>query len=90
MKRLLLLALTAGLISPIAANASHYLVLQYYKQANKGSARNPRVADYSSPGITVIPMESRSQCITAGEELMESMYKPVKFFDGRYRCIEGK
>ena len=90
MRFFLLLALGIGIFLPTAANADYYLILQYYKQANKGSAKNPRIGDGSSPGISVIPMESRSQCIAAGEDLMENMYKPVKFFDGRYRCIEGK
>ena len=88
--RKLLFPLLAVLALPNAVNADYYLVLQYYKQANVGSGENPRVADYTSPGITVIPMETLAQCTSAGNDLIKTLYKPVNSFEGQYRCIEGR
>tara|TARA_Y100001968_G_scaffold331561_1_gene386644 strand:+ start:1252 stop:1524 length:273 start_codon:yes stop_codon:yes gene_type:complete len=90
MKRLLLLAITAGLLSPIAVKAETiYLVLGTYKQHTV--KKEPRLdTQTGSPSIQIIPMESLAQCNAAGEDLMENLYKPIKFFAGGYRCIKGK
>lgn len=74
--------------SPAANAATTYLVLGSYKQPDGGS--KPRVAQYSSPSLQVIPMESIEQCEAAGRQITEKVYKPVWFFDGRWTCVEGK
>jgi len=90
MKRFLLLALTAALVLPTAANAETiYLVLGSYRQHSRRNS--PYVdPDGSSPSIQIIPMETFAQCKAAGEDLMENLYKPIKMFEGSYRCIKGK
>ena len=50
-------------LAPAADAATTYLVLGSYAQPDVGS--KPRVAQYSSPSIQVIPMESIEQCETA-------------------------
>lgn len=73
---------------PAANAATTYLVLGSYKQPDGGS--KPRVAQYSSPSLQVIPTESIEQCEAAGRQITEKVYKPIWFFDGRWTCIEGK
>lgn len=74
--------------APAADSATTYLVLGSYKQPDGGS--KPRVAQYSSPSVQVLPMESIEQCETAGRQIAEKIYKPIWFFDGRWACVEGK
>ena len=74
--------------APATEAATTYLVLGTYKQPDGGS--KPRVAQYSSPTVQVIPMESIEQCEAAGRQITEKIYKPIWFFDGRWTCIEGK
>ena len=75
-------------LAPAADAATTYLVLGTYKQPDGGS--KPRVAQYSSPSVQVIPMESIEQCETAGRQIAEKIYKPIWYFDGRWTCVEGK
>tara|TARA_B100000674_G_C37725816_1_gene861950 strand:- start:252 stop:560 length:309 start_codon:yes stop_codon:yes gene_type:complete len=67
---------------------TYYLVLGTYKQPD--SSGKPRVAQYSSPSVQVIPMVSLEQCESAGEQITEEIYKPIWYFDGRWTCVEGK
>lgn len=76
-----------GIVSAAKAD-SYYLVLGTYKQPD-GSGK-PRVAQYSSPSIAVIPMKSLEQCELAGQQIKKDIYEPIWFFDGRWTCIEGK
>lgn len=83
------IAIGGSLIGAAPANAeSYYLVLGTYKQPD--SSGKPRVAQYSSPSIQVIPMVSLEQCEIAGQQLTEEIYKPIWYFDGRWTCVEGK
>ena len=79
-----------GLIAmtPAAYAATTYLVLGSYKQPDGGS--KPRVAQYSSPSIQILPMESIEQCEVAGRQITTKIYKPIWYFDGRWTCVEGK
>ena len=89
MKRLLV-PLIAALALPTAVNAETiYLVLGTYRQFS--TKKSPHVdSDGTSPNIQIIPMETFAQCEAAGEDLMENLYKPIRFFEGSYRCIKGK
>ena len=62
-------------IAPAADAATTYLVLGSYKQPDGGS--KPRVAQYSSPSVQIIPMESIEQCEAAGRQITEKFYKPI-------------
>jgi hypothetical protein len=79
-----------GLIAmvPAANAATTYLVLGSYKQPDGGS--KPRVAQYSSPSVQILPMESVEQCEAAGRRITNKIYKPIWYFDGRWTCVEGK
>jgi len=83
-------SMLCGLFSSVQAAkaATTYLVLGTYKQPDGGS--KPRVAQYSSPTVQVIPMESIEQCETAGRQITQKLYKPIWYFDGRWTCVEGK
>lgn len=82
------MAIGGSLIAAAPANAeSYYLVLGSYMQNSSGK---PRVAQYSSPSVQVIPMVSLEQCESAGEQIAEEIYKPIWYFDGRWTCVEGK
>ena len=76
-------------LAPAAVSASTvYLVLGTYKQTDGGS--KPRIAQYSSPNVHSIPFETMEQCELAGQQIHETLYKPIWFFDGRWTCVNGK
>ena len=76
------------LAAPIVKADTTYLVLGTYSQPH-GTGK-PMVAQYSSPSVQVIPMESIEQCETAGRQITNTVYKPIWYFDGRWTCVEGK
>jgi len=83
MKRLLLSALTLGLLSPTAAMANAaWLVLSY---GNKASTR----AESDSVSITTIPMKTMKGCEEEGAKWAAS--KPT-FTHGvrEYKCLLNK
>ncbi|QNJ06531.1 putative gRAM domain [Synechococcus sp. MEDNS5] len=88
----LLLALASAIgglvaMAPAANAATTYLVLGTYQQAGGGK---PKVAQYSSPSLQILPMESIEQCEAAGRQITAKIYKPIWDFDGRWTCVEGK
>ena len=83
------MAIGGSLVTAAPASAeSYYLVLGTYKQPD--ASGKPRVAQKSSPSITIIPMASLEQCEIAGQQITEDIYKPIWYFDGRWTCVEGK
>ena len=78
----------ASLAPSAASAATVYLVLGTYRQTNNGS--KPVIADYSSPTVHSIPFETMEQCEAAGQQIHDSLYKPIWFFDGRWTCVNGK
>ena len=87
MKRLLLLALTAGLLSPIAVNAQTVWLIYFVPVRTKTNAKHQNVA------ITMdkIPQESMEQCNSNGKELKE-LYSSIEWAsrDMKWKCIYGK
>ena len=48
--------------------------------------RTSRIED--SPTLHSSPFSSLTRCEAAGEKILNEIYKPIKFFDGRWVCVE--
>ena len=89
MKRFLLIALTAGLLSPIASKAETYWLLAGGRRGVPNTA--------ALVGWTV-PMSSLQECEAAGQKLIKDTGwrdKDVIGFSGKitslhYTCVKGK
>tara|TARA_B100001029_G_scaffold14224_1_gene9558 strand:- start:7702 stop:7956 length:255 start_codon:yes stop_codon:yes gene_type:complete len=83
MKNFLLLALTTFCLSPISIKAeSFYLFFGSYEskeRANKIEA---------SPTLHASSFTSLTRCEAAGEKIFNAIYKPIKYFDGLWTCVE--
>lgn len=86
MKNLFFSIIAATTTFPLAANAEYYLAFSSYKQSNSGS--NQRIANYTSPSVKFVLFENLEKCEAAGQVIMSNLYMPVKFFDGKYICVE--
>ena len=82
MKKLLLLLL-ASIALPIAVNAESFYL---YFGTFESKERATRIED--SPTLHASPFSSLTRCEAAGEKIFEQIYKPIKFFDGRWVCVE--
>ena len=71
---------------PLSVNAEYYLALSTYKQSDNASKQ--RAAKYSSPSMEFVVFENLEKCEAAGQTILSSIYMPVKFFDGKYVCVE--
>ena len=81
MKRLLLLPLLLGFTR--AVNAEPYYL---YWSTFDGSANGLVVQE--DPSLHSNLFSSLSKCKAAGEKIANEIYKPIKFFDGRWTCVE--
>ena len=82
MKRLLL-PLLAALAFPTNVGAENfYLYFGTYESKERAS----RIDD--SPTLHASPYSSLTRCEAAGEKIFNEIYKPIKFFDGRWVCVE--
>ena len=83
MRRFLFLALGMGLLLPTAANAEgFYLFFSTYESKERVNKIE------SSPTLHSSPFSSLTRCEAAGEKIFNEIYKPIKFFDGRWTCVE--
>tara|TARA_A100001388_G_C28619260_1_gene426794 strand:+ start:399 stop:650 length:252 start_codon:yes stop_codon:yes gene_type:complete len=79
----LLIPLLAAISLPTAVNAeSFYLYFGTYESKE----RSKKVED--SPTLQASPFSSLARCEAAGEKIFNEIYKPIKFFDGRWVCVE--
>ena len=85
MNHFLLLALTAGLLSPIAANAERYWLIIRASDHLQGTA------------LEKIEMKSLEQCEEQGyiwrgvkNKLIENPQPPQETAGGRWKCLVGK
>ena len=68
---------------PSAVTAeSFYLYFGTYESKE----RTNRIEE--SPTLHASPFSSLTRCEAAGEKIFEQIYKPIKFFDGRWVCVE--
>ena len=82
MKRLLL-PLIAALALPTTANAeSFYLYFGTYESKERTNKIE------SSPSLHASSFSSLTRCEAAGEKIFNEIYKPIKYFDGRWICVE--
>tara|TARA_Y100000994_G_scaffold7658_1_gene6630 strand:- start:190 stop:441 length:252 start_codon:yes stop_codon:yes gene_type:complete len=79
----LLLPLLASIALPIAVNAESFYL---YFGTFESKERSTRIED--SPTLHASPFSSLTRCEAAGEKIFEQIYKPIKFFDGRWVCVE--
>jgi len=79
----LLLLLLASIALPIAVNAEGFYL---YFGTFESKERATRIED--SPTLHASPFSSLTRCEAAGEKIFEQIYKPIKFFDGRWVCVE--
>ena len=82
MKRLLL-PLLAALAFPTAVSAEGFYL---YFSAYESKERTNKIE--SSPILHSSPFSSLTRCEAAGEKIFNEIYKPIKFFDGRWICVE--
>ena len=82
MKRLLILLITSlGLPSNVNAE-----VFYLYYGTYESKERANKIED--SPSLHALPFDSQDKCEAAGKKIFEQVYKPIKFFDGRWVCVE--
>ena len=82
MKRLLL-PLLAAIALPTAVNSE---IFYLYFGTYESKERTTRIED--SPTLHASPFSSLTRCEAAGEKIFNHIYKPIKFFDGRWVCVE--
>ncbi len=82
MKRLPL-SLLSALVLPISVSAeSFYLYFSTYESKDRTNKIE------SSPTLHASPFSSLTRCEAAGRKIFNEIYKPIKFFDGRWICVE--
>ena len=79
----LLLPFLASIALPIAVNAESFYL---YFGTFESKERATRIED--NPTLHASPFSSLTRCEAAGEKIFEQIYKPIKFFDGRWVCVE--
>ena len=83
MRRFLFLALGMGLLLPTAANAEgFYLYFGTYESKDRTNKIE------ATPTLHASSFSSLTRCEAAGEKIFNEIYKPIKFFDGRWTCVE--
>ena len=83
MKFFLTFALTSFCLSPITVQAeSFYLFFGTYESKDRKNKIE------ASPTLHASSFSSYSRCEAAGEKIFNEIYKQIKFFDGRWTCVE--
>ena len=83
MHRFLFLALGIGLVFPTAINAE---VFYLYFGTYETKARTNKIE--ATPTLHASSFSSLTRCEAAGEKIFNEIYKPIKYFDGRWICVE--
>jgi hypothetical protein len=83
MRKRFLIPLLAALALPAAVNAESFYL---YFGTFESKERATRIED--SPTLHASPFSSLTRCEAAGKKIFEQIYKPIKFFDGRWVCVE--
>ena len=82
MKQLFLLLLTAILL-PVSSFAGDFYL---YYGTYESKERTNKIED--SPTLHAHLFSSLTKCEAAGKKIFEKIFKPIKFFDGRWVCVE--
>ena len=83
MRKRFLIYLLATFALPSAANAE---IFYLYFGSYESKERSNKIED--SPTLHASPFNSLARCEAAGKKIFEQIYKPIKFFDGRWVCVE--
>ena len=83
MRRFLFLALGMGLLLPTAVKAEGFYL---YFGTYETKARSNKIE--ATPSLHASSFTSLTRCEEAGEKIFNEIYKPIKFFDGRWTCVE--
>ena len=78
-----MISLLATFALPSAVNSESFYL---YYGTYESKERTNRIED--SPTLHASPFSSLTRCEAAGEKIFNEIYKPVKFFDGRWVCVE--
>lgn len=79
---LIVIALDLTIINQLEAEP-FYLYFGTYKSKQRANKLE------SSPTLHSNPFSSLSKCELAGEKIINKIYKPIKFYDGKWTCVEG-
>ena len=82
MKRFLILLITV-IGFPTNVNAEDFYL---YYGTYESKERTNKIED--SPTLHARPFSSLTKCEAAGTKIFENLYEPIKFFDGRWVCVE--
>ena len=83
MRRFLLLALGMGFLLPTAAKAEGFYL--YFGTYESKERKNKIEA---TPSLHASSFSSMKRCEAAGEKIFNEIYKPFKYFDGRWIRVE--
>jgi hypothetical protein len=81
--RKLLIPLLAAIVFPSYVGAEGFYL---YFGTYESKERNNKIED--SPTLHASPFSSLTRCEAAGEKIFNRIYKPIKFFDGKWVCVE--
>ena len=82
MSKLLITLLVAIAFPTVVSADDFYLYFGTYESRERTS----RIED--SPTLHASPFSSLTKCEEAGKKIFNEIYKPIKFFDGRWVCVE--
>ena len=81
--RKLLIPLLVAIAFPTDVSADGFYL---YFGTYESKERISRIED--SPTLHASPFSSLTRCEAAGEKIFNKIYKPIKFFDGNWVCVE--
>ena len=81
--RKLLIPFLVAIAFPTNVNAEGFYL---YFGTYESKERTGKIED--SPTLHASPFSSLTKCEAAGEKIFREIYKPIKFFDGRWVCVE--
>ena len=82
MKRFLILLITVIVFPPNVIAEDFYLYYATYESKE----RTNKIED--NPTLHARPFSSLTKCEAAGKKIFANLYEPIKFFDGRWVCVE--
>ena len=83
MRRFLFLAIGSCFFLPTAAYAEGFYL---YFSTYESKERTNKIE--ASPTLHASVFSSMTRCEAAGEKIFNEIYKPIKYFDGRWICVE--
>ena len=83
MKNFLSFAFSAIFLVPISVKAENfYLFFGTYESKQRTNKIE------ANPTLHASTFNSYTKCEAAGKKIFNEIYKPIKFFDGRWTCVE--